>query len=182
MSAIRPGPATRHTKIIATVGPASSSPSALEALIGTGVDVFRLNFSHGSHESHAEVFRAIRDASIRVARHVAIMQDLSGPKIRTGPVAGGGMLRLREGDELRIAPGDAPGDPGRIYTPYAELIRSARPGDRLLLDDGRIELRVVEASGSELTTRVVTGVTSRPAFRCRHVRLPKRTPTIFGSV
>jgi pyruvate kinase len=147
----------RHTKIIATVGPASKSPEVLEELLVAGVDVFRLNFSHGTHASHAEVYAAIREASRKVGRHVAIMQDLSGPKIRTGAIAGGGPLVLREGQELRIVAGDLPAGNGCISTSYAELVRSARPGDGLLLDDGRIELRVVGTSGSELTTVVVTG-------------------------
>jgi pyruvate kinase len=147
----------RHTKIIATVGPASVRPEVLAGLITAGVDVMRLNFSHGTHESHAQVFRDIRSAAALQDRHVAILQDLSGPKIRTGPVAAGGPLLLQEGDTLRVAPGDAPGEPGRIFTPYAELIRSAKPGDRLLLDDGRIELRVVDARGDELVTVVVNG-------------------------
>jgi pyruvate kinase len=147
----------RHTKIIATVGPASKTPDVLEALLVAGVDVFRLNFSHGTHASHAEVHGAIKEVSRRAGRHVAIMQDLSGPKIRTGPIEGGGPLLLRKGEEVRIAPGDLPAEAGRIFTPYAELIRSARPGDRLLLDDGRIELRVVGTSPSELTTVVVIG-------------------------
>jgi pyruvate kinase len=147
----------RHTKIIATVGPASSTPDLLAALLVAGVDVFRLNFSHGSHESHAAIYHRIREASRRVGRHVAVMQDLSGPKIRTGPLPDGQPIMLGPGDELRIAPGDRIGEPGRIFTPYAELIRSARPGDRLLLDDGRIDLRVTETSPSELTTVVVTG-------------------------
>jgi pyruvate kinase len=147
----------RRTKIVATVGPASRTPAALEALVAAGVDVFRLNFSHGTHDSHREVCGKIRAAAARMGRLVAVMQDLSGPKIRTGPVAGGGPLPLAEGQELRIAAGDEPSGDGRIFTPYAELIRSAQPGDRLLLDDGRIELRVVERSPSELRTVVVTG-------------------------
>lgn len=147
----------RHTKIIATVGPATADPAVLARLITAGVDVFRLNFSHGTHETHAQIFADIREAAVKQARHVAILQDLSGPKIRTGPVAGGGALTLEEGGTLRISGGEAPGEPGRIFTPYVELLRSARPGDRLLLDDGRIELRVVDASESELVTVVVHG-------------------------
>ena len=147
----------RHTKIIATVGPASAGADVLEALIESGVDIFRLNFSHGTHASHAELYARIREVAGRIARHVAVMQDLSGPKIRTGPLTDGQPIPLGTGDELRIRAGDAPGRPGLVYTPYAELIHSARPGDRLLLDDGRIELRVVGGSGSELTTVVVNG-------------------------
>lgn len=147
----------RHTKIVATVGPASESPEILEKLLLAGVDVFRLNFSHGTQESHARIYAGIRDACRRLGRHAAVMQDLSGPKIRTGPMAGGKPLPLREGEELRIAAGDEPGVAGRISTPFVELIRSANAGDRLLLDDGRIELRVTSASSEELTTTVVTG-------------------------
>jgi pyruvate kinase len=148
---------TRRTKIVATLGPASTAPGAIDSLIAAGVDVFRLNFSHGTHESHAATFRAIRDASARRSRHVAILQDLSGPKIRTGLLAGGTPLDLHEGEDLRIAAGAEVGRPGRVFTPYAPLVTSARVGDRLLLDDGRIELRVTGVSDGELQTTVVTG-------------------------
>jgi pyruvate kinase len=147
----------RHTKIIATVGPACSAPEILEALLLSGVNVFRLNFSHGSHASHAEIFHAIRRASTRTGCHVAIMQDLSGPKIRTGAILGGGPLRFHEGDEVRLGSGHHAGSEGRIFTPYAALVHSARPGDRLFLDDGRIELRVTALGNDELTAVVVTG-------------------------
>jgi pyruvate kinase len=169
----------RHTKIIATVGPASDSPALLEALLVAGVDVFRLNFSHGTHESHATSYRAICEASRRTGRHVAIMQDLSGPKIRTGSLAGGQPLQLREGDELRIEAGEAVGEPGRISTPYAELVRSAHAGDRLLLDDGKIELRVVGTSADELTTVVVTGgsLSEHKGINAPGVRLPTSSVT-----
>ena len=148
---------TRRTKIIATLGPASTVPAVLEALIAGGVDVFRFNFSHGTHESHGRTFHDVREAAARAGRHVAILQDLSGPKIRTGRLRGGQPLDLRKGDELRLAAGDEEGGPGRVFTPYAELIASAHPGDRLLLDDGKIELRVRERSGDELVTAVVNG-------------------------
>ncbi len=150
---------TRHVKIVATLGPATSTPPMLDALIAAGVDVFRLNFSHGTHDSHAATFRAIRDAAASASRPVAILQDLSGPKIRTGPLTGAAPLVLHEGAELRIAAGDAPGGPGRVYTPYAPLIESARAGDCLLLDDGRIELRVAGRAGGELITTVINGGT-----------------------
>jgi pyruvate kinase len=148
----------RHTKIVATVGPASEGPQLLRELVEAGVDVFRLNFSHGTHESHAAVVGRIRDAAREVGRHVGILQDLSGPKIRTGPLSGG-PLSLVDGEELRIAAGDEPGTAGRVFTPYAPLIAAARPGDRLLLDDGRIELRVVRRENGDLVTVVVNGGT-----------------------
>jgi pyruvate kinase len=147
----------RHTKIVATIGPATSDPAVLDQLVAVGVDVCRLNFSHGTPESHQAVCRDVREAARRQGRHVAVLQDLSGPKIRTGPVAGGGALALADGDPLSILPGDEEGEAGRIFTPYAELVASARPGERLLLDDGRIELRVVESLPGELRTVVVNG-------------------------
>jgi len=147
----------RHTKIVATVGPVSSSPEVLEALVRAGVNVFRLNFSHGTHASHATVFRRIREASERAGCQVGIMQDLSGPKIRTGPLADNQPVLLNPNEELRIAAGDEPSRPGVIYTPFAGLISSAKPGDRLLLDDGRIELRVTDALDDHLKAVVVNG-------------------------
>jgi pyruvate kinase len=147
----------RHTKIVATVGPASNSAEAIEALIRAGVDVFRLNFSHGTHEAHAAVAKRVRAAATRLGCHVGIMQDLSGPKIRTGPLASDRPIALEEGKQLELRAGDAPTTDAVIYTPYAELIRSARPGDRLLLDDGRIELRIVERGAEALRAVVVNG-------------------------
>ena len=148
---------TRRTKIVATIGPSSDAPATIAALLRAGVDVFRLNFSHGTHESHAAAYRAIREAARAQDRRVGIMQDLSGPKIRTGALPGGNPIELRTGDELRIAAGDSVGNRNRIFTPFTELVRSARPGSPLLLDDGKIELRVTASSGDELTTEVVNG-------------------------
>jgi pyruvate kinase len=147
----------RHTKIVATVGPASSSEAVLDELIAAGVDVFRLNFSHGTPESHRDVFTRIRASAERTNRVVGIMQDLSGPKIRTGALKGGRPLELRRGDPLVIATGDFAGSANRVSTTYGDLARSVRPGDRLLLDDGRIELHVEDATASEIVTRVVDG-------------------------
>jgi pyruvate kinase len=147
----------RRTKIVATLGPASHQPAAIAALLTAGVDVFRLNFSHGSHAAHAEVYRRVREAAEGAGRIVSIMQDLSGPKIRTTSLEGGTPLTLVDGSELRIRGGEQAGRAGLVYTPYEELVRSARPGDRLLLDDGRIELRVTDAPGDELVTVVVNG-------------------------
>lgn len=147
----------RHTKIVATLGPVSGTPPVLDALVAAGVDVFRLNFSHGTHASHAATFRLVREAAARAGRHVSIMQDLSGPKIRIGRLAGGLPLELAAGDELRLGAGEQEGGPGRVFTPYAELIDSAQPGARLLLDDGKIELRVTAKEARELVTVVVNG-------------------------
>jgi len=147
----------RRTKIIATVGPASGSDAMLDALIAAGTDIFRLNFSHGTHDSQAASFARIRAAAGRAGREVAILQDLAGPKIRTGLLAGHTPFRVKTGDTLRIATGDFVGEPGRVSTTFAGLAKSVRPGDRLLLADGLIELRVVATDGNEIETAVVDG-------------------------
>lgn len=142
---------------MATVGPASDSDAILDALIAAGADIMRLNFSHGTHESHAATFERVRHAAERARREVAILQDLGGPKIRTGRLAGGKPLTLKEGETLSIVTGDIAGGPGRISTAFAGLARSVHPGDRLLLDDGRIELRIDFTDGQEIRTMVVDG-------------------------
>jgi pyruvate kinase len=147
----------RHTKIIATIGPASDSESTLDALIAAGTDIFRLNFSHGTHETQAATFARVRAASRRASCEVAILQDLSGPKIRTGRLEGGRPITLTPGDTVTIATGDLAGGPGRLYTTFEGLARSVRPGDRLLLADGRVELRVDSTNGTEIQATVVEG-------------------------
>jgi len=147
----------RRTKIIATVGPASDSDQVLDALIQAGTDIVRLNFSHGTHETHAAIYARVRAAAARSGRDVAILQDLSGPKIRTGRLAGGAALELKAGDTLRIITGDDQGGPGVVYTSFAALARGVSRGDRLLLADGKIELRVDDTDGSTMTTTVVEG-------------------------
>ncbi len=149
----------RHTKIIATVGPASASEPVLDALVAAGVDIFRLNFSHGSREEHAAAFARIKVGAGRAGRSIAVLQDLGGPKIRTGRLEGGRPLTPKQADELRIATGDFVGGAGRVSTTYPELARAVRPGDRLLLDDGRIELAVKSSDGREIVTTVVYGGT-----------------------
>ncbi len=147
----------RHTKIIATLGPASDAPATLDALIAAGADIVRLNFSHGTHPEHAARFARVRDAARRAGKPVAVLQDLSGPKIRTGPIEGGGPLTLEDGQRLVIEIGDGLGRPGHVFTSYAPLATAVRPGSCLLLDDGYIELRVDEVSGGTITTTVIDG-------------------------
>jgi pyruvate kinase len=147
----------RHTKIIATIGPASDSAAALDALIAAGTDIFRLNFSHGTHASHQATFNRVRAASRRAACDVAVLQDLGGPKIRTGRLAGGRSVVLVPGSNVSIATGDGEGGPGRLYTTFDGLARSVSTGDRLLLADGRVELRVESTDGTEIQTTVVEG-------------------------
>jgi len=147
----------RRTKIIATIGPASDSDAVLQAMIAAGVDVFRLNFSHGTQASQAATYARIRQAADRAGRDVAILQDLGGPKIRTGRLENGAPIPLKEGDTLHIATGDFVGGPGRVSTGFAGLAKSVKPGDRLLLADGIIELKVESSDGSDIATTVVEG-------------------------
>lgn len=147
----------RQTKIIATVGPASDSDDMLDALIAAGTDIFRLNFSHGTHESQAATFARVRAAALRARREVAVLQDLGGPKIRTGELAGHKPVTVKPGESLRIATGDFVGGRARLSTTFAGLARSVRAGDRLLLSDGLIELRVNSTDGAEIDTTVVEG-------------------------
>jgi len=148
----------RHTKIVATIGPACDTDDVLDALMAAGVDVFRLNFSHGTPEGHAESCARVRAAADRAGRTVAVLQDLSGPKIRIGSLEGGRPIPLTPGGELRIAVGDFEGVPGRVSTTYADLARVVRPGQELLLDDGRVLLRVLATDGEEIRTKVVHGL------------------------
>jgi pyruvate kinase len=147
----------RHTKIIATVGPASESETTIDALIAAGTDIFRLNFSHGTHESHAATLSRVRAAATRAKREIAVLQDLGGPKIRTGPLEGDHPLKLMVGDKLRIASGNFVGRAGRISTTFAGLARSVRPRDRLLVADGLVELQVDATDGTEIQTTVLQG-------------------------
>jgi pyruvate kinase len=147
----------RLTKIVATLGPASWDDAHIDELIAAGTNVFRLNFSHGTHERHAQTFAAVRAAAQRAGRQVAILQDLSGPKIRTGRLADGKPLTLVVGEPLAITTGDDIGVPGRVSTTFAGLAQSVHPGDRLLLDDGRLELRVESTDGVTAQTTVING-------------------------
>jgi pyruvate kinase len=151
------GPPVRRTKIVATVGPASNTPAAIRDLVAAGVDVFRLNFSHGTHTGHGEVIALVRAAAAEAGRQVAILQDLSGPKIRTGQLKDHQPLVLEPGATLVIAAGTFDGVPGRVSTSYRELPGRVRPGDTLLLDDGRLQLRVESTSADEIRTIVVDG-------------------------
>ena len=147
----------RRTKIVATVGPASRDPAVLERLIHAGVNVVRLNFSHGEHGQHLEVIREVREISANLGRSVALLQDLSGPKIRTGRVKGDS-IELEDGANVVITTDETiEGTPGRISTTYDPLPRDVKAGDKILLDDGNLELRVVSAAAEEVTATVVHG-------------------------
>src|SRR5919106_907560 len=128
----------RQTKIVATLGPASNDGPTIDALIRAGVNVFRLNFSHGDPDTHVATLKRVRQAAETTQRQVAVLQDLSGPKIRTGTLEGGQALQLSPNETLEIALGSFAGKKGIVTTTYGPLIHSVKPGARLLLDDGRI--------------------------------------------
>lgn len=146
----------RHTKIVATLGPASDSPEMIEKLIRAGVDVFRLNFSHGTHDGHRKTMAAIREASGRLEKEVGILQDLCGPKIRVGMMEAGG-IPLRQGDETVVTTEEVLGTPARFQTLYEALPKDVRPGERILLDDGGLELSVLSVSGNDIRCGIVRG-------------------------
>jgi pyruvate kinase len=153
----------RRTKIVATVGPASRERPVLDQLIEAGVDVVRLNFSHGEHEQHRQVIVAAREIAARLGRPVALLQDLSGPKIRTGKLRGGEPIELRAGERITITTDETiEGRPGLISTTYDPLPRDVAPGDTILLDDGNLELRVERAEGEQVEAVVVDGGWLKP--------------------
>src|SRR5215210_5637783 len=145
----------RRTKIVATLGPGTSTEEVIGDLVRFGVDVTRLNFSHGEHEGHLKNARFVREAAQSLGRNVAVMQDLQGPKIRTGEVVGG--TELVEGNRVAIAPGDFLGDASRLSTPYKQIIQDVEPGHRILIDDGLLEIKVEEIDDGEVVCQVVTG-------------------------
>jgi len=145
----------RRTKIIATLGPATIDGAVIGAMIAAGADVCRLNFSHGTAEEHAAVCRAVRAEAQAVGRNMLVFQDLSGPKIRTGRLAS--PIMLTAGTEVLMTLGDDEGGPDRIPTAFAPLFSSVAPGQRLLLDDGRLELVVTAVEPGRLVARVVEG-------------------------
>src|SRR5256885_3527326 len=117
----------RHTKIIATVGPASGSAEMLDALIAAGTDIFRLNFSHGTQQTQGETFARVRAAAKRARREVAVLQDLAGPEIRTGLDKDGKPVAVRAGERLTLATGGFSGAPGPLSTAFGGLPASRRP-------------------------------------------------------
>ncbi|HMM46683.1 MAG TPA: pyruvate kinase [Thiobacillaceae bacterium] len=146
----------RRTKIIATLGPASAEPEVLDRMLAAGVDVVRLNLSHGDHQVHREYVHRIRAAARRHDRHVAILMDFRGPKIRVGRFEGGG-IDLREGAMVTVTTAAVTGRAGVIHSQYRALAKDVAKGDRILLDDGKLELRVLAVSGNEVRCRVVYG-------------------------
>ncbi len=146
----------KRTKIVCTLGPASADPAVLEQMIRSGMDVARLNFSHGDHDYHQQMFDRIRGLAKDLNKPVAILQDLQGPKIRVGRFKEG-FTELKEGAEFIITMDDVEGDDDRVSTTYKQLAEDIQPGDILLLDDGLLKLRAVSITGADITTVVEIG-------------------------
>jgi pyruvate kinase len=163
----------RRTKIVATLGPASSSADVIERLFRAGADVFRLNFSHGSHADHAERIATIRALEEKVGRPIGILADVQGPKLRVGRFQGG-RVQLQTGQPFRLDLNPTPGNVSRVQLPHPEIIQAAQIGTSLLLDDGKLRLRVTRVRGDHLETEVVVGgaLSDRKGVNVPDVALP----------
>jgi len=144
------------TKIVCTIGPASDSPAVIKDMIRAGMNVARLNFSHGTREGHKEKIALIRSASAELDKPVAILQDLAGPKIRVGRLPEGG-IRLATGETFVLTGRDIQGNKKRVSVSYSSLPKEVREGDRILLADGTMELRVEAIDGPDIICKVITG-------------------------
>ncbi|HXU66095.1 MAG TPA: pyruvate kinase, partial [Casimicrobiaceae bacterium] len=152
-------PATKRTKIVATIGPASREPSILRDLIRAGVNVVRLNFSHGTHEDHANVIVETRRLARELGVHVAVLMDLPGPKVRTGGLNGNGSgaVRLASGAAFTLTTREVAGDGTCVSVNYAGLAHDVEVGKRIYLADGAIALRIEGKNDSDIATRVEVG-------------------------
>lgn len=178
-TALLPALMERRTKIVCTLGPASSSPEVIRGLISAGMDVARLNFSHGTHDDHRTVIRTVREEAERAGRVVPILQDLQGPKIRLGDVEQGGVL-IHKGQTLVLTSEPLEvSTQERAFVSYESLAKDVDPGGRILIDDGLIELRVTEVNGTEVTTEVVVGgpLRSKKGVNLPHIRTSRPSMT-----
>ena len=168
----------RHSKIVCTIGPATHSPRMIRRLLQAGMDVARLNFSHGTHEMHAQSISMIHAAAAELRKTIGILADLQGPKIRTGALAGGGTVNLRSGQQFIITTAKILGDSTRVSTIFRPLPREVHSGDRILLSDGLIELRVEKVSGPEVYCRVVNGGVGAAHLPARSPRVSSRSGSL----
>ncbi len=149
--------AGRSAKIVATLGPASSSPEVFRQLVRAGLDVARLNFSHGTHEQKAELIRMVRAVSAEEGKPICILADLQGPKIRTGKLVDGKAVLLEAGKLLTITPKEMKGTAEKVSTVFTTLAENLEPGSTILLSDGLIELRVAEIQGDDVVCEIING-------------------------
>ncbi|MCB2108005.1 MAG: pyruvate kinase, partial [Rhodobacteraceae bacterium] len=163
----------RRAKVIATLGPASRDPESIEDLFDAGADVFRLNFSHGSHDDHAKSVAAIRALEKKRGRPITILMDLQGPKLRVGTFKEGRVI-LKPGATFRLDMDPAPGDDKRVCLPHKEIFEALRPGVSLLIDDGHLRLRVKECGKDFADTEVIIagGISDRKGVNVPEVTLP----------
>jgi len=147
----------RKTKIICTLGPASSSEEAVRKLAMAGMDIARLNFSHGTPEQHRAFFATIQEVSRKIGKAIGVLQDLEGYKIRIGSFKGSTSLHLKENDSFFLLSGNIDGEDKWVSVSYPELYRFLKPTDRIFIDDGKIELEVTQVSPERITTRVIIG-------------------------
>lgn len=170
-------PRNRHGKIVATLGPGSRSPENVRLLADAGVDVFRLNFSHGSHADHERAFRAVREAETALGRPLAVLADLQGPKVRVGSFEGG-KIRLRFNGEYELVPDAVTGQEDAIPVPHPEILAVLEPGDQVLCNDGLLILDVV-AGGDRPRVRAPLGggLSDKKGFTVRGKALPVRALT-----
>src|SRR5271165_1099562 len=150
-------PLRRRAKIVCTIGPASDSEEMIRELMLRGMNVARLNFSHGSHDDHARVIRRLRKVAAELGRTICILQDLQGPKIRTGRLKDRMAVTLQTGQTATITPKDVMGTAELLSTTYTDLAHDVKPGERILLSDGRIELVVKQVSGADVICEVLNG-------------------------
>lgn len=146
----------RRTKIVATLGPASSERAVIATLFQAGADVFRINMSHTSHDRMRELIAAIRSVEKEYDRPIGILVDLQGPKLRLGQF-GGGFTMVKKGDTFTLDSDTAAGDATRVHLPHPEILQATQPGQSLLLDDGKVRLTALETDGKRLVTRVEVG-------------------------
>jgi pyruvate kinase len=146
----------RRARIVATLGPASRDPARVRALAQAGADVFRVNFSHGSQAEHARTIQAVRRAEPEVGRPLAVLADLQGPKLRVGEFADG-VVRIRAGQDFRLDMRDEPGDASRVRVPHPEVFACLRTGANILLDDGKVRLRILDHGPDWAETEVEAG-------------------------
>ncbi|MCK5427898.1 MAG: pyruvate kinase, partial [Anaerolineales bacterium] len=151
----------RRTKIVATIGPASQDEEKITQLIQAGVNVFRINFSHGDHKTHDQVIRCIRSVSQRSGSPATILQDLQGPKIRTGEIYTG-ETELESGQQFTLTTRSVPGDNREISVDFPELPNYVKADDKILLDDGNLELLVISSENTDVMTQVILGGTLKP--------------------
>ncbi|MDB5969320.1 MAG: pyruvate kinase [Hydrocarboniphaga sp.] len=163
----------RNAKIVATLGPASATQDIIRSLFDAGVDTFRLNFSHGSHEQHRERLAMIREVERSVGRPIGVLMDLQGPKLRVGTFADG-PVTLAGGAGFRLDLDTRPGDVNRVCLPHPEIFAALEPGTELLLDDGKISLRVTRCGSDFAQTQVMVGgvLSERKGVNVPHVVLP----------